>query len=629
MRPLLHAALALACLAAGLGLPSAATAASPVKVAVIVGPVGPLTPTYLHLAEAAATAAERHGATVARAYSPHATPANVLAAVADANVVVYFGHGYGHPSPYGALDTRRQNGWGLQGPRARGTHDDGLNGYLEYYGEDWIVANARPAPGFVMIYSNTCYAPGASEGGFAPATPRVAAERVAYYSRKVFAMGGSAYFATDFDRGAADLVDRLLANREARYGAVFAADHRYVPGALTTQPHLFSRGQQIWLHRTKYTDGPPNYWYAFAGNPEATPIRSWDPVVPTVALERPAAGGGEIAPWVEPKLRFSEPVNGVDATTVRLLDADGRAVPAEVVYNRKTGAVRLDPAADLALSARYTIAVEAGITDGAGNALAPARWSFATLLDADPLSEAMPIVLGSGTHRLVRPTPDGPDLEERELALDVERWVVARARARLPGLPGSWFQLKGGDLAGWWVAESPRAHAAGQTEQVLLPRTTLRLEVAGGSAAATVEEPDAPAASPREVTVDRRAVIDGRTHLRVVAGLPGRAGEWIEVPADALPADVAEDRILERSPREALAELRLDGAPRQAVRFDAAGRVLERRTVSGGDAPLLTDGTMIVGGRRFHVVADGDLRGWAIAHGDGVTVVMPEPRDPS
>jgi hypothetical protein len=132
LRPLLHAALALACLAAGLSAPASVSAADPIKVAIIVGPVGSLTPTYLHLAEAAATTAERHGATVARAYSPNATPANVLAAVADANVIVYFGHGYGHPSPYGGLTTGRQNGWALQGPRARGTHDDGLNGFLEY-----------------------------------------------------------------------------------------------------------------------------------------------------------------------------------------------------------------------------------------------------------------------------------------------------------------------------------------------------------------------------------------------------------------------------------------------------------------------------------------------------------------
>ncbi|MGH2417427.1 MAG: hypothetical protein ACRDFY_03765, partial [Candidatus Limnocylindria bacterium] len=284
---LFRAALAALSLAAIIGLPTPAHASTPTKVAIIVGPVGALTPTYLALAERAAVTAESHGATVARAYSPNATPANVLAAVEDANVVIYFGHGYGYPSPYGGLDTWRQNGWALQGPAARGTHDDGLDGYVEYYGEDWIIANARPAPGFVMIYSNTCYAPGASEGGHPPATPWEAAMRVAYYSRSVFAMGGSAYFATDFDGGAAALVGRLLADRSATYGAAFTWDASFVPWGLTSQAHPFAPGQSLWLHHSTYAPGPPNYWYAFAGNPDLAPLQAWDSEAPTAQLTSP------------------------------------------------------------------------------------------------------------------------------------------------------------------------------------------------------------------------------------------------------------------------------------------------------------------------------------------------------
>ena len=74
---LFRAALAALSLAAVLGLPNPAYATVPTKVAIIVGPVGELTPTYLALAERAAATAEQHGATVARAYSPNATPANV------------------------------------------------------------------------------------------------------------------------------------------------------------------------------------------------------------------------------------------------------------------------------------------------------------------------------------------------------------------------------------------------------------------------------------------------------------------------------------------------------------------------------------------------------------------------
>jgi len=89
------------------------------RIAVVVGPVGPLTPTYLALAERAAIAAELKGAVVNRAYSPDATPRRVLDAIEGANVIVYFGHGTGFPNPYGAtLNPDKVNGWGLQGPKA-------------------------------------------------------------------------------------------------------------------------------------------------------------------------------------------------------------------------------------------------------------------------------------------------------------------------------------------------------------------------------------------------------------------------------------------------------------------------------------------------------------------------------
>ena len=130
-------------------VPSPAAAAA-IRVAIIVGPVGEeLTPQYIELAEMAADEAERSGATVLRAYSPKATPRRVLRAVEGANIVIYFGHGTGFPNPYSeTLKPEVVDGWALQGPHARGTHEDDLaKGRLAYYGEAWLAANAHPAPG--------------------------------------------------------------------------------------------------------------------------------------------------------------------------------------------------------------------------------------------------------------------------------------------------------------------------------------------------------------------------------------------------------------------------------------------------------------------------------------------------
>lgn len=277
MRRMLTMVMALATLLASFGFVAPARGAEPLRVAIIVGPVGEeLTPVYLGLAEAAAAAAEERGADVARAYSPDATADRVLEAVAGATIVVYFGHGIGSPNPYSATpDPATTNGWGLNGPNARGDHADSWqDGTLAYYGEAWIAEHARPAPGWVMIYSNACYAPGAGEGFDAPATEETAAQRVSAYSRAPLAeLGASAYFATDYFEGAAHLVGTLLDQPELAYGDLFATEPRFEADGLVRLPHASVEGAQTWLHRSAYFDGKVDYWYAFAGDPTASLAR--------------------------------------------------------------------------------------------------------------------------------------------------------------------------------------------------------------------------------------------------------------------------------------------------------------------------------------------------------------------
>ena len=619
MRRLLLAALATLSLAATTGLPAPAAAAeptAPTRVAIIVGPVGSLTPTYLHLAELAAAEAERQGASVARAYSPNATPANVLAAVEGAHVIIYFGHGYGHPSPYGGLNTAKQNGWALQGPGAHGTHGDSLGGEIAYYGEDWIVANARPAPGFVMIYSNVCYAPGASEGGHPAASESTALLRVAHYSRKVFRMGGSAYYAVDFDRGAADLVGRLLANRQATYGTLFATDHRYEPWALRGYGHPFSAGRQVWLHRTKYTDGPPNYWYAFAGNPDAVPARSWDPTAPTAELlTRPV----DLPLTASLRVAFSEPVRGVGGETLRLIGPGDRPVPATVSFDAKTREAILRPEHPLALSTRYRLKLGAGVTDAVGNPAAATSWELAARLDADPLEDPLPIVLEPGKHELVRLDTLGTITKRQSVEVADARWLTASQRARLPGSAGSWLQIGTSSLAGWWVAESPSAHAAGLLDEATyVPDTEVRLpagdhsrfELRGGRLSSSVTFSPL---SERTLAVDRRVVADGMLLLRIVPGQPGIGGSWLKVDPSLAPPEAAASRLLGGDPRGDRSSLELGLGDWTAMRFDDAGRVIDRRVVSGGTATgFETDATLNVGGVSFLVLSGGELDGWAI-----------------
>lgn len=292
-RPMLVlVALGLALGLAGQAHPARAAGAA-VKVAIIVGPVGAeLTPVYVQIADAAARAAAARGATVARAYSPNADAASVLAAVKDANIVVYLGHGVGVPNPYSDHpNPDKVNGWGLNGPGRHGDHSDSWkDGSLAYYGEAWIARHARPAPGWVMIYSNACYAPGAGEGWIGPASPQDAATRVASYSRMpLTTLGASAYFATDFYEGAAHLIDRILGAPASTWGDIFAGEATFQAKDLTRLPDPAAPGREVWLHRSAYFDGKVDYWYAFVGDPSATPASTVFAAAPSATRAVPAA----------------------------------------------------------------------------------------------------------------------------------------------------------------------------------------------------------------------------------------------------------------------------------------------------------------------------------------------------
>ena len=124
-----------------------------------------------------------------------------------------------------------------------------------------------------MIYSNACYAPGAGEGFDEPATQEVAAERVSAYSRAPLAeLGASAYFATDFFEGAAHLVAALLDGPDAALPRhLHLSEPRFDrDGRSSCAARRPRRRRDLALHQVPYFEGEVDYWYAFAGDPDAT-----------------------------------------------------------------------------------------------------------------------------------------------------------------------------------------------------------------------------------------------------------------------------------------------------------------------------------------------------------------------
>lgn len=164
-------------------------AAAGMKVVIIVGPVGSNTSNYITNAKRYASQARSYGATVVEIYSPNATWAKVRAAAQGAKVLIYLGHGNGHPSPYGSFSRYTKDGMGLNKSAGNG------NSNTKYWGEYYMYTYLKLAPNAVVILNRLCYASGNSEWGRANPTKSVAKQRVDNYGAGFLRTGAKAVFA--------------------------------------------------------------------------------------------------------------------------------------------------------------------------------------------------------------------------------------------------------------------------------------------------------------------------------------------------------------------------------------------------------------------------------------------------
>lgn len=206
--------------AAGLVSP-APTEAAGRKVVIVVGPAGSSTAKYISSAKQLAAQARSYGATVLEVYSPNATWARVKSAAQGANVLIYLGHGNGHPSPYGAFSRYTKDGMGLN-PTAGSTKH-------KYYGEYYVDTQINLAPNAVVILNRLCYASGNSEWGRANPTKSVAIQRVDNYGAGFLRANARAVFAEGINSPAYILYGLFKTNQSM--GQIFwsspAKDGRY------------------------------------------------------------------------------------------------------------------------------------------------------------------------------------------------------------------------------------------------------------------------------------------------------------------------------------------------------------------------------------------------------------------
>lgn len=146
------------------------------KATIIVGPSGKSTSEYLAEGRLFANQAEAAGMRVQRVFHPYATWSRVLDATRGANLVVYFGHGNGWPSPYAPYQERTKNGFGLNS-------FGGSSAYSHtYYGGSAIRDKLRLADNAVVILYRSCYSAGNAEVGMPIPSSGTAIQRVDNYA---------------------------------------------------------------------------------------------------------------------------------------------------------------------------------------------------------------------------------------------------------------------------------------------------------------------------------------------------------------------------------------------------------------------------------------------------------------
>jgi hypothetical protein len=159
------------------------------KMVVIVGPTHSSTNTYLSRGESLAQTGEKYGMDVRRVFHPMATPQRVLNNIQGANIVAYFGHGNGWPSPYAPFQEKTKNGFGLNAVEGGSQND------VAYHGGNWIRNNITLSHNAVVVFNGLCYAEGNGESGMAIPTWSVAHQRVDNYAAAFLAVGAGAVFA--------------------------------------------------------------------------------------------------------------------------------------------------------------------------------------------------------------------------------------------------------------------------------------------------------------------------------------------------------------------------------------------------------------------------------------------------
>jgi hypothetical protein len=252
---------------------------------------------------------------------------------------------------------------------------------------------------------------------------------------------------------------------------------------------------------------------------------------PTVTTRTPTGAWMETA--VAPRATFSEPVVGVNGSTMTLRDiTSGTAVPATVAYEAVTRRATIQPSSRLAAGHGYRVSLS-GISDRAGNRMASTSWTFSTAPTVISYSPAARIVFLAGSITGYRFDASGTVTATKSATLPRASGASASQRSMIiPGHSGAWYRITDGTWAGFWVPESPRVYLPGFSYRVIFG-VARRVTFSAGTYTAYRFDSSGHVTTSRRASLSRtsgatatsRAVINGRAYVAIMNGI--WAGYWM------------------------------------------------------------------------------------------------------
>ena len=111
--------------------------------------------------------------------------------------------------------------------------------------------------------------------------------------------------------------------------------------------------------------------------PKPTPKPTPDTRRPTITGRSPGPNAVDVPGGSTIRIVFSEPVQNVSSASIQLINVQGGwLVRSTVVYDAAKRTATLNPALGMYPGTEYGVTILPGITDRAGNRLAPTSWTF-------------------------------------------------------------------------------------------------------------------------------------------------------------------------------------------------------------------------------------------------------------